>query len=201
MGPTCQHATSSPSLFALLSLPPPPLSLSLTSLRRLVDRWGGSRRGEAGEEEEVGGRRRAMRRRWWRQCWTRDRRSFSSACEAQDERPTVVTARRGTRCHGCTTAWWKTAARPAARPSGAAPFFFSFSSSSPILFVLSLQRSCQISTCSRRGDPGAGWSGCATYGIFRRRRAASAWPCKSRVAVTAWATRQRPCAMAAQRGA
>nr|BAD05218.1 hypothetical protein [Oryza sativa Japonica Group] len=53
----------------------------------------------------------------------------------------------------------------------------------------------------RCGDPGAGWSGCATYGIFRRRRAASAWPCKSRVAVTAWATRQRPCAMAAQRGA
>lgn len=75
-----------------------------------------------------------MRRRWWRQCWTRDRRSFSSSCEAQDERPTVVTARRGTRCRGCTTAWWKTAARRAARPSGAAPFFFLFLL--PLLFFL-----------------------------------------------------------------
>lgn len=80
-------------------------------------------------------------------------------------------------------------------------FFFFFFFLSYSFFVLSLQRSCQISACSRCGDPGAGWSGCATYGIFRRRRAASAWPCKSRVAVTAWATRQRPCAMAAQRGA
>jgi hypothetical protein len=56
--PTCQDATSAPSLFHFLSIPP--LSLSLTFLllcnckRQAARRVGRGRRGEAGEEEAAG---------------------------------------------------------------------------------------------------------------------------------------------------